>query len=553
MHFLNSPLLWGGLGLLGVSVPIIIHLLNRYRHKQIDWAAMELLKRAMTIRSRQVRIEDILLMILRCAAILLIALALMRPTITSSGAQWLGQQQVGAVIAVDASYPMSHQEATTRFDRAKVRVQEILDQLHPGDPITLVLMGNRNRVILRNVGYDKDRFAKALADAQVLPEALNVQRCLNDTDPSSPGLNQLRDELKSPVRECYIVTDAGASKWKNLSDATSLASLGNKGSLLFLPIPEESIENLAITRFDFASGSLRRGNIARYIAEVRNFGKLPSPANTTVSLLANDQPIEQHVVTLQGGETQAVPFFYRCDAPGDIKLTARLSQDPMPIDNERHVVAHVRETLRILCVDGDIAQGTLRYLSNALAPSRAASYKSMRLETLSSLELPQKQLGDFDVVILANVGNIEPDETQKIAAFVQQGGGLVIFPGDHVDPVTFNAQMQVGDISLLPGQLGDISKAPARSEGWAVEAAGAGHRLAAAVQRLPRDITQKPAIRQFFQIKLAPDPLRPYVSPEPNFRSWSTSSLAKAGCSSGPPRPTKSGAIWSSARSSQSS
>ena len=125
------------------------------------------------------------------------------------------------------------------------------------------------------------------------------------------------------------------SKWKNLSDATSLASLGNKGSLLFLPIPEESIENLAITRFDFASGSLRRGNIARYIAEVRNFGKLPSPANTTVSLLANDQPIEQHVVTLQGGETQAVPFFYRCDAPGDIKLTARLSQDPMPIDNER--------------------------------------------------------------------------------------------------------------------------------------------------------------------------------------------------------------------------
>lgn len=53
MHFLNSPLLWGGLGLLGVSVPIIIHLLNRYRHKQIDWAAMELLKRAMTIRSHK--------------------------------------------------------------------------------------------------------------------------------------------------------------------------------------------------------------------------------------------------------------------------------------------------------------------------------------------------------------------------------------------------------------------------------------------------------------------------------------------------------------------
>ena len=34
-------------GLSGVGIPILIHLLNRYRHRELDWAAMELLRRAL--------------------------------------------------------------------------------------------------------------------------------------------------------------------------------------------------------------------------------------------------------------------------------------------------------------------------------------------------------------------------------------------------------------------------------------------------------------------------------------------------------------------------
>ena len=43
MLFLNSIMLWG---LLAVSIPIIIHLLNRRRHKTIYWAAMQFLLKA---------------------------------------------------------------------------------------------------------------------------------------------------------------------------------------------------------------------------------------------------------------------------------------------------------------------------------------------------------------------------------------------------------------------------------------------------------------------------------------------------------------------------
>ena len=51
MGALNSVGLWSLIGALGVAVPIIIHLLYRKHRRQTDWAAMELLRKALVTRS----------------------------------------------------------------------------------------------------------------------------------------------------------------------------------------------------------------------------------------------------------------------------------------------------------------------------------------------------------------------------------------------------------------------------------------------------------------------------------------------------------------------
>ena len=43
MGFLNAPLLWG---LAAISLPIVIHLLNRRRFDVVRWAAMDFLLEA---------------------------------------------------------------------------------------------------------------------------------------------------------------------------------------------------------------------------------------------------------------------------------------------------------------------------------------------------------------------------------------------------------------------------------------------------------------------------------------------------------------------------
>lgn len=78
MAFLN-PLI-AAFAVLG-AVPIIIHLLNRRRFRIILWAAMEFLLSSLKKNKRRLQLRDIILMLIRAAAVILMALALARPTI----------------------------------------------------------------------------------------------------------------------------------------------------------------------------------------------------------------------------------------------------------------------------------------------------------------------------------------------------------------------------------------------------------------------------------------------------------------------------------------
>ena len=70
MNFLNQALLWG---LAAVSLPVVIHLLNRRRFRKVPWAAMRFLKVSVEQNQRRMKLEDWILLLVRCAMIALLA------------------------------------------------------------------------------------------------------------------------------------------------------------------------------------------------------------------------------------------------------------------------------------------------------------------------------------------------------------------------------------------------------------------------------------------------------------------------------------------------
>ncbi len=76
MPFLHPLIFWSGLA--AVSVPIIIHLLNRRRYRVRDWAAMKFLLDSIRKNRRRLRIEELILLAIRCLAVFLIGMVLAR-------------------------------------------------------------------------------------------------------------------------------------------------------------------------------------------------------------------------------------------------------------------------------------------------------------------------------------------------------------------------------------------------------------------------------------------------------------------------------------------
>ncbi len=499
-YFLNFPMLWGTLGVL---VPIAIHLLNRYRHREIDWAAMELLRRALVVRARQVRLEDILVLVLRCLAVLFLALAMARPRLPAEGARMLGlKAQPGVVIALDGSFSMAHRPGVnSRFHRALGRVREILATLKPGNPLSLVLMGSQPRILLRNVGYDEARLEKVLAELKPLPERLNLELCLEETE-------SLVREIRAPVRECYIVTDAQATTWKELSEKAKLTlrEIANLARLSFLSVGSENGENLAITHFDLASGTLHRGAMARFVVGLRNFGRRPQE-RVTVKLAIDGVPVDQRTIDVAPpGQSQSVSLFARFTHAGDARLTASITSDALTTDNVRHAVALVREQVRVLCVDGEPSQRPYEsetdYLATALAPRRGTlAGPLLAVRRIPWLALGSERLADYQVVILANVPDIRRDQAAALHTYVRQGGGLILFLGDKIIPRLVNARLAYGGESLLPARL--LSEAESKGEGGVgMELAMAGHPIVRGLEAVPRELFGAARFSRYFRVKV---------------------------------------------------
>ena len=246
MNFLNPLLL---IAAAGVALPILAHLLNRNEVKKTDWAAMQFLNRNIRVRSRQIRLRDLLLLILRCLALILLVFAFARPTLREGLANWIpGEPRAGVVIGLDASYSMEHGgEGSTRFDRALEQVKVISENIVPGDPVSLVLLGGEDQVLIRNMAFDPERFASILEEAKIVPAGLDLDRV-------PKRLRELVDDMEASEKEVYFITDVQERDWRLTSARfqDALADLRSDAEVYLVPVPGVAA-NLAVTDLDLVS------------------------------------------------------------------------------------------------------------------------------------------------------------------------------------------------------------------------------------------------------------------------------------------------------------
>ncbi|MDP6546068.1 MAG: BatA domain-containing protein [Phycisphaerae bacterium] len=499
MTFMNPWLL---LGALGIGLPILAHLLNRYQVKRTDWAAMRFLNRTVRVRSRQIRLRDILLLLLRCLAVLLLAFAISKPVMKESegfGSRF-GERRAGVIIALDVSCSMQHKDgAATRFAQAIEKIETIAGEIHPGDPVCLVLLGAEHRVIVRNMAFDPERFRAILHAQEATPESL-------DLDSVPRRLKELADGMAAPQKEIYIVTDMQAQDWKNRSAwlAGAFEDLGRSAGVCIVPVQGGS-DNLAITNLELVSGVLRKGTTARYRATVRNCGAGPVAKVTVKGMVNNINVDTKSIPAIAAGASETVPLFVPFQNPGPARITAKLDTDSLLADNSRRAVAIIRDRVSVLCVEGSSggADKSAGLIAAALrARGNGAGQEDFTVQSVPWISLPTQDLSSFDVVILADVPDITPDQARRFEEYVRAGNGLIWFAGDNMKPAVWNQRSALKGTPLLPAVIEQTVKtSDAMGVGGALDPIMPDHPVCRPLLSLPEDLLSEARFLKLLQVK----------------------------------------------------
>lgn len=517
MHFLHPLLALGALLFLG---PLIIHLLNRQRFQKVPWGAMRFLLAAHKRTRRRVRLQNLLLLLLRCLAVALLALGLARLFVKDvGGALGAGASSEHLALVVDASYSMAHREKgadRSAWDELLEAAEKAsAEVIGAGGEVTVILADDAPRVLGRNNLRALQRYRGPGSGGCDLAAALRLaaqevesvrelerrgdsalvrrQRVLLLSDLQRTNFVQNVEEASAAARAAAPTRAAVAGALRDLAGASVIVEALRLG-------PREVASNVAITELA-VDQAVVVGDPLAVSVRVENRGPDPAPSIELSLWIDGLRQLSEPPFELGPDELATRTVWFNLPSAGqhalEVKLTTARAGD-IETDNSRGLVVEALEAPAVLLVNGkpaprsgdyerDAAELLRQYLGFELEDGglgrfrvEVASWESFRDKLRSPRELARyRAIALCDAPPEARLEGVE-----NLGLFVARGGGLALFLGERLALGTpalearaaadYEAMLRVPgellaspspaaetpeQISLLPGRILGVARA----------------------------------------------------------------------------------------------
>ena len=458
-------------GAVAVLLPIIIHLLNKRKFKVVDWAAMDFLLDADKKNRRRIRLENLLLLLLRCLAVLLIGLLLARPFIpTAVTAGLIDAAQFERIVLLDDSLSMQARLGNeSAWEVARKRLTDLTNALaqdQADNSITLYLTSRPDQPVFNATRLSADSIDEVNSQIEKLEAgdtAANLDAALDELE------QYLADQPPNVNRVVYVISDLRQRDWKESESnpEAPVKVLGRLSKLVqgtfVIDVGSDEDRNVTISEIR-PEGTLVQGVTSRFDVKVINQSSSEA-RDLRLKFSAGDAlPIESVVERLGPGEATSVGFnfmFSGEEDPADRAEGAERSLPPRRVkvevltpqqgvddrllgDSVAYFPARLVRGVPALIIDGDpsaeFGRAESFYLRRALAPVGPVP-SGVAADVVTENELESLSLDKYQVIFLCNVyrlGDKTAENIEKLERWVEAGGGLVLMPGDQIDEQFYN-------------------------------------------------------------------------------------------------------------------
>jgi hypothetical protein len=474
------------LGLLGLSLPLLAHLLGREQPQKIRFAAVRFVVPREPIITQRRELRDRPLLLIRLLLLALFVLVLARPVVGSEAAVAVLAEPHDAVVLLDGSASMDLRvggiDDRSERERALERLDTLLDALPPGSRVGLVISDPRAPTIELGEREDAVPRIRAALDAWVEDPEHGPRPGAWSLADALPRASAMLSDTDARPRVIYAIGDATDRGLGSLPQVTA-------GAITVVPVPtrgapdqppEPPPEHVGLRALTWERAPELDATAVRVRALVRRYGPVSDEGAPELEVVAaleiDNQEVARTRVTLAPNGEAAAEFTHALAEQGEaVRATVRLlerEQDPLPIDDRRHLWLAASEAVEVLIVNGDPsetrANDEIFFLSTAIGASdldQSIKLRGLALDQLEDRLRTEKAaaLDGIDVLVLANVRAVSAELAPLLAERVDAGMGLWITVGDRVSASEYNTRFA----DLLPLLLREAvyaGTAPGRTE-----------------------------------------------------------------------------------------
>ncbi|MBT5877020.1 MAG: VWA domain-containing protein, partial [Candidatus Latescibacteria bacterium] len=426
MSFLNAAMLFG---MVAAAIPVLIHLFHRQRVSTVEFSSVSFIRNLNLHQSRALKLRQFLILLLRTLVILLVVLAFARPTLESDFWSFLGtgiHQKTAVVIILDDSYSMGSGSDTAAFNQAKASGMRMLNALQEGDEAAIVLSSTPVRAMPDQTVLGIERVRSALAETEVSEGAGDMASALNLA--SSILANSMIVN-----REIVVLTDMQIADWETLRESESVLPVNPDIEVTLLPVSPQIVNNVSLNEVTVRRSMVATNRPESITAAFTNWSDVEAK-NRNVSIFIDGVKRGSKTLDSAPGQDGTIRFELTLNAPGRHTGYVEIDSDDLMVDNRRYFTLTVPDVLQVAVL---AREESGYFLKQVLSPTGTIR-TPIEVQTASSSLLNGDQISSTDVIVVDGDLRLSELQLTSLERFVAQGGGLVMFLGNGVDPAIYN-------------------------------------------------------------------------------------------------------------------
>ncbi len=426
MQFLNPFVL---LGLAAAAIPLLLHLLNLRKLKTIDFSTLRFIKELQKTQIRKLKLQQILLLILRTLIIVFAVLAFSRPVIKSTLPVFGGHVKTSAVIILDNSFSMDvSDESGNRLAQSKNVAAQIIRALKDGDEAAILTSADVNEK--RKINFSKN--------FSLLQE--NIQKIsISSTEGQVASLLRMTASLLTETnninKEVYIVTDAQKNILNAMQDSARLVL--NGAAVFTVPIGLTSKvagQNLSVDSLGILTRIFQINKPVEVEAFIKNNSETDAQG-VVVGMSFNGDRVSQRTIDIPAHQVRSINISAPPQKRGLVKAVVEIEGDALETDNKRHFGFVIPPQPRVALVG---TPDVTRFTSLVMASDAGRDVASV--QEVSPAQFSGTNISDYDMVILT--GGISQSDIPRLQNYVRNGGGVLLFADASQDYTTMKSITQ---------------------------------------------------------------------------------------------------------------